>query len=51
MNKEPAQKIITLLKQRKGFDNWWHDIHPDEKEAMIEEFAAIIDEYIEYNYR
>ena len=51
MNTDPVEKIIALLKQRKGFDDWWHDIHPLEKDAMIEEFAAIIDEHIEFNYR
>lgn len=51
IDKTPAQKIISTLQGRKGFDWWWHDIDDENKEEIIQEMAEIIDEHIEFNYR
>lgn len=36
---------------RKGFDDWYNNISSDSRAEIKLGIAAIIDEYIEYNYR
>ncbi len=45
IDKTPAQKIISFLQQRKGFDYWWRDIEKDVQDQILEEIAQIIDEH------
>jgi len=51
MDKEPAQKIIAALIDHRGCNSWWSQLKKDQRNEVIEEIAAIIDEYIEFNYR
>lgn len=51
IDKEPAQKIITALQKRKGFDWWWQGINNEFQDEILEEIAEIIDEHIEFNWR
>lgn len=41
---EYAQKIITMLCGRSGFDGWWGDIDDDTKQEIRCELADIIRE-------
>lgn len=51
IDKAPAQKIITALLKRKGFDWWWQDIDEENQEEITQELAEIIDEHIKFNWR
>lgn len=46
-----AQKPISFLSRRKGFDGWWQSIDEEIREEITQEMAERIDEYIEFNYR
>jgi hypothetical protein len=51
IDKTPAQKIISALEDRGGFDSWWGCLPKNIQEEVIEEMAEIIDEHIEFNWR
>lgn len=38
-----AAAVIAALEDRKGFDEWWHDIHPDDQADILTELTAVVD--------
>lgn len=42
--RKKAEKIIYMLNDRKGFDGWYHDIWPEDKEEILTEISKIIEE-------
>ena len=45
--KQVAKRIIDLLNNRAGFDDWWAGIYKDIKEEILEELEEVIGERIE----
>ena len=41
-----AKKVIELLADRRGFDDWFHDIDEDAKNELMEELAIVLGQTI-----
>ncbi len=38
---ERAWKLLRMLKERSGFDHWWHKVDAETKEEIWQEMASL----------
>jgi hypothetical protein len=40
--KQITEEVVGILKGRKGFDDWWHDIEEDDQQEILAEISKTV---------